>query len=155
MEGEYEIVPTNDEIMCEIVSKNEEDLCALVLKCEEDRIEIVPKSEKDPCEMVPKTEEDLSKMVIELEEIKRETVTLCEGEQYKAMWRNEKDLYDSTLPEGLEIKPSSLLRGALGAFTFLKIEKNFRFGPYIGERLELHEKERAFKSQHCWLVSNF
>ena len=68
------------------------------------------------------------------------------------MPENEEDLCDSTLPKGLEVKPSNLPGAGMGVFTLLQIDNDVRFGPYVGERLELHEEQRAFKSGYCWLV---
>ena len=124
-----EIMPKVEEYVSEIVTKNEENL-------------VVPKSEENPIKIVLKNEQDLDELVIECDEIKWETVTVY-----------AKDLCDSTLPKGLEVKPSNLLGGAMGVFALVKIESDFHFGPYVGERLGLHEKELAFKSEHCWLVS--
>ena len=146
MKGECELALKIEREWCEVVTKNDENLC-----------EIMPKSEEVSSELVPKIEEDLSMVVTEYDEIEWETVTVTvyKEEECEAVLRNENDPCDFILPKGFEVKSSSLHSGVLGVFTLLGIENNFHFGSYIGERLELHEKESAFKSQHYWLVSNF
>ena len=66
----------------------------------------------------------------------------------------DEDLCDSDLPIGLELRPSILPNACVGVFTLMQINSNVRYGPYVGERLELYEEQRAFKSEHCWLVNS-
>ena len=150
---------------------NIEDVCEIVPRSEASEkyvIEIVPKSEEDLSEVVVKLEDSLSEVGTKCDEIEWETVTVtvckeeqcetvpvCKKEQCETVLIDKHDLCDLTLPKGLEVKPTSLPGCcAMGVFALVSIEKNFHFGPYVGERLELHEKDRASKSEHCWLVSN-
>ncbi len=63
------------------------------------------------------------------------------------------DMCDVTLPTGLEVRPSDLPQAGMGVFTVQQIDSDVRFGPYVGEILELSDEQRAFKSGYCWLVS--
>ena len=151
MEGECGIVAIIEENLIEIVPKIE-DLCKIMPKCEEYTFVVEPK-EVDLNEKGLKNAED--RRIAEFEEVPWETVTVYEEELLcETVSKNEKDLCDSTVPKGLEVKSSSLSGVAMGVITLEPIENNFQFGPYVGERLELDEEEHAFKSKHCWLVSN-
>ena len=156
----YEIVPKTvsqfEEDMCEEASKTEniyvtvptiENLCHTVSNHDENRYEIVPKYEKDLCEIISTTREVLYEVVSDKEDNLSEIHS-------KLMLKSEKDLCDYTLPKGFEVKPSCLGDNVMGVFALLQIENNTLFGPYIGERLELCDQQRAFKSEHCWLVIN-
>ena len=110
------VVPATIEGECAIVPKAEENLCAM---------HIVKKNDKDPCEVTSKTKEDMCEIAI---------INYKEVLPYEKVLGNEKYLCDSTLPEGLQVKPSNLCGGTMGVFALLQIESDFQFGPYIGER---------------------
>ena len=149
MEGVYEIVPTY-----EIVTMNEEDLYVIMPKNEGDLCEIVPKYEKDLCTLMPMIEEDVCKIILQNEENLCKLVTKNEEGRNEAVSRNEKSLCSIAFPKDLVLKPSSLPDAIMGIFAFAQIEYNICFGPYVGERLELHEAKRALESEFCWLVSS-
>ena len=91
----------------------------------------MPKIEKDVCEIVPRNED-----------------------VYEIVPKTEEGLCDFTLPIGLELRHSKLPSASMGVFTLMQINSNVHYGPYIGERLELYEEQRAFRSEHCWLVNS-
>ena len=159
-EDQHEAVSVNEADQCKTISNSEEDQCEAVYidgeyeiefemmsKNEEDLHEAVPVNEEDRCEAVSKSKEYHSEEVSRSGEENRGEENRCE-----IVSRTGKVVCDSTLPNSLEMKPSNLRGAAMGVFTLLKIENNFHFGPYVGERLELCDEERAFKSEHSWLV---
>ena len=143
------MVVTNNEDQYQAESRNEKDLFD-----KGDFYVTVTKNEEGQCQAITRNKEGQCQIETRNEEGQCQAVSMNEESQCQVVSRNEKNLYDFALPKDLVVKPSSLFGAAMGVFTLLQIKNNFHFGPYIGEKLELCETQCAFKSRHCWLVSN-
>ena len=75
---------------------------------------------------------------------------MCCFFQIKAKRDSDQALH--TLPDGLEVKTSSIPNAGLGVFTLNDIQPRVMFGPYGGVDTMNHEE--AHKSGYAWQVEN-